>query len=331
MKINIFIRKKILSNQNSVERFANELKKNLNLKPHIINIIKCPVASKGLIKRIYLIIWAYFNQGDVNHILGDINFISLLMNRNKTINTFLDCRLLSEFNGFKKLIYKFFWFIFPIKNSIHNTFISNFTRLEIEKVLKKKISNSSVIPVPLVKNLDFKININKKKKILIVGTLHHKNINNMIKSLINLNVDLTIVGELKEYLKDLCKKKGIKFKNYVNISDNKIKSLYKNNDILLMVSMYEGFGMPIIEAQASGMAVITSNREPMISVVGKKGLIVNPNKPKEISKMVKKLSKNKKFYLENIKYGKKNSKNFRSEIICKKYRELYMRLLLNEN
>ena len=57
-----------------------------------------------------------------------------------------------------------------------------------------------------------------------------------------------------------------------------------------MVSKYEGFGMPIIEAQASGTAVITSDIEPMKTVIGKNGLIVNPNKPKEIKKENKKVN-----------------------------------------
>ena len=45
--------------------------------------------SKGIINRIY-VIWAVFNQGDVNHITGDINFISLLLSKKKTINTILN-------------------------------------------------------------------------------------------------------------------------------------------------------------------------------------------------------------------------------------------------
>ena len=40
-----------------------------------------------------------------------------------------------------------------------------------------------------------------------------------------------------------------------------------------MVSKYEGFGMPIIEAQSSGTVVITSNIEPMKSIIGEKGLL----------------------------------------------------------
>ena len=131
------------------------------------------MTSKGILSRIYLVLWSFFNQGDVNHILGDINFISILMNK-KTINTFLDCRLINEFSGLKKIIYKWFWFNLPIDNSAYNTFISKFTLFQIQKILKK-IYNSEVIPVPLVDKFNFKINL-RKKKILIIGTLKHKNL-----------------------------------------------------------------------------------------------------------------------------------------------------------
>ena len=93
MRVNVFIRKRTSNFQNSIERFAKELKKNSSYKNIDINIIECPVESKGFINRLYLIVWASFLQGDINHILGDINYINLLMNKKKTISTYLDCRL----------------------------------------------------------------------------------------------------------------------------------------------------------------------------------------------------------------------------------------------
>ena len=196
--VNIFIRKKSLSNHHSVERFANTLKVIKYKKEFKINILKCPVSSKGFFKRLYLVFWSYFNQGDINHILGDVNFISILMDKKKTINTFLDCRLLDKFAGLKLIVYKYLWFKIPIIISKKITYISNFTKTSIEKKLKIKNKNSEVIPVPLVKNLKFQVNENKKKKILIVGTSENKNIKNMILSLKNLNISLTIIGKIKK-------------------------------------------------------------------------------------------------------------------------------------
>ena len=98
-----------------------------------------------------------------------------------------------------------------------------------------------------------------------------------------------------------------------------------------MVSNYEGFGMPIIEAQASGMAVITSNLEPMRSVAGKYGLLVNPNKPQEIKKIIKKLISNKNFFLKIARKGKYNSSKYAGNLVNKKYENLYLKILKDEN
>ena len=326
-EVKIFIRKKAETHHNSIERFAISLKNLSNNKNLRVRVIKCPVISKGFLKRLYLIVWSFFNQGDVNHILGDINFISILMNKNKTINTFLDCRLLNEFTGFKRWVYKLFWFQLPLATTKYNTFISKFTMLQIQKNINKKINKVEIIPVPLVDNFSFKINNNKKKKILILGTLRHKNIKNMLLGIRNLNIDLTIVGMLDEKLKLLCKKNNILLNNFVSVSNRKIKELLKENDVLLMVSKYEGFGMPIIEAQSSGMAVITSNLEPMKSVAGKHGLFVNPNRPQEIKKILKKLLSNKDYFLKNVIHGKHNSSKYGSNFINKKYQKLYLKIL----
>ena len=84
MRVNVFIRKRASNFQNSIERFAKEIKNSPNKKIDI-NIVECPVESKGLINRLYLIIWASFLQADINHILGDINYINLLMNKKKQL------------------------------------------------------------------------------------------------------------------------------------------------------------------------------------------------------------------------------------------------------
>ena len=325
-KIHIFIRKKANNHQHSVERFAEVLKKNHKDKNLNIEIVKWPVISKGLFRRLYLICWAYFNQGDVNHILGDINYISIFMTKNKTINTFLDCRLLDCFVRAKKFIYKLIWFELPIKNSRIITFISKFTKLQIEKKLNFKVKNSEVIPVPLTDNLLFRVNNNKIKNILIIGTSKHKNVKNMIIGIKDLDVNLTIIGELDHKIKLFCKSNKIYYKNLIDIGKNKMKKILAQNDILLMVSKYEGFGMPIIEAQASGLVVITSDVEPMKSVVGKDGLIVNYNNPIEITKKIQKLLKDKDYFLKILKKGKDNSKKYDYKIINDYYHKLYNRI-----
>lgn len=328
--VHIFIRKKNSVFHQSIERFVTQLKTNINHKEINIKILECPLASVGFFNRVYLIFWAYFNQGDVNHICGDVNYISLFLSKKKTINTFLDCRLLSEFIGIKKIIYKLFWFYMPIHKSSINTCISNFTKNEIKKNFKKKENiNFKVLPVPLVQKYSSNIN-HKIKKILIIGTEKHKNIENSLKALSGLNISLIIVGKLNKNCRDLIKVSNINYKNYINISNKKLNKIYKTCNILLMPSTYEGFGMPIIEAQISSMPVITSNKQPMKNLAGKNALKVNPNKIFEIRKAVKKLINNDRYFYKLSRQGIINALKYESKLVNKVYLNLYLKILNND-
>ena len=92
------------------------------------------------------VIWAFFNQGDVNHITGDINFISLFLSKKKTINTILDHDSLNRLKGIKWLVYYIFWVIILLKSS-YLISISHKTKKEILKytnIDKNKIIVSGI-------------------------------------------------------------------------------------------------------------------------------------------------------------------------------------------
>jgi len=62
--------------------------------------------SQGLYKRLYIIVQSCFHQADVNHITGDIHFVSYLMKKKKTILTIHDCVALIFTYGFQKNKFK---------------------------------------------------------------------------------------------------------------------------------------------------------------------------------------------------------------------------------
>ena len=158
-KISIFLRKPIDGFHYSIEGYYRELfdfKKNSEYE---YNLKICPLHSKGIFNRIILVIWAFFNQGDINHICGDINFISFFLNKKKTINTFLDTYSMYRLKGIKREIYKFFWIKIPVYKSNFIISISKKTENEIKKYLKFK-KKSYVIEICAKKI--FKKNIKKK-------------------------------------------------------------------------------------------------------------------------------------------------------------------------
>ena len=66
------------------------------------------------------------------------------------------------------------------------------------------------------------------------------------------------------------------------VDDSIMPSLYSAASLLVFPSLYEGFGLPIIEAMACGCPVITSNISSMPEAAGKAGLLVDPNDPQDL-------------------------------------------------
>ena len=320
------MRKPITGRNFSTENFYYNLFKNFKHKKIEIKFKICPLVSKGILNRIYLCIWAFFNQGNINHICGDINFISIFMSKKKTVNTFLDFYSMQRLKSLKKLIYKIFWIKIPFLKSESVITISNNTLRELNNYIdikgKKKIH---VIGISVSNNFKKKLKkkISKTPKILVVGTSINKNIFNIIISLKNIYCKLIVVGQLNDQIINELNLNNIKYRNLVSINTKKLIDEYYKSDMLLFPSSYEGFGVPILEAQTIGRPVITSNLEPMISIAGEGAFFVNPKKPKEISEAIKTIIKNEKLRLSKIKKGFINVKRFKNSIILNEHLKVY--------
>ena len=119
----------------------------------------------------------------------------------------------------------------------------------------------------------------------------------------------------------------ISYKNLFSISKSKLIKEYINCDILLFASNYEGFGMPILEAQSIGRPIITSKFEPMKTVAGNAALFVNPKKISEISDSLDRLLKNQNLRNSLVKKGFDNIKRYKKEVILKKHLKVYNKVI----
>ncbi len=90
------------------------------------------------------------------------------------------------------------------------------------------------------------------------------------------------------------------------ISHDEKKHLFSNADIFLFPSFYEGFGMPILEAQSFGVPVVTSENSSTKEVGSDGALYVDPNNADDIAKAVFLILSDREKREEIIKNGRKN-------------------------
>ena len=112
---------------------------------------------------------------------------------------------------------------------------------------------------------------------------------------------------------------NIDYANFTYLSDEEVFEQYKECDMLSFVSTYEGFGMPIVEANTVGRPVITSNLLSMPEVAGDAALIVNPYNIDEIRNGILKII-NDDIYRNNLIHnGYENVKRFNLNDIAEQY------------
>ena len=94
------------------------------------------------------------------------------------------------------------------------------------------------------------------------------------------------------------------------VSSEELSLLYSAAEVLLYPSLYEGFGLPILEAMGTGVPVITANVSSMPEIGGEAAVYVDPENLEDIEKKLKQLMEDKKLREELVKKGFEQAKKF---------------------
>jgi len=208
--------------------------------------------------------------------------------------------------------------------------VSNSTKediIKLDKKLKKKISviseGCSFEFSQICKNID-------QKFILFVGTIEpRKNLYRLLHAYSSLSSDLikdyriVIIGgkgwgkqDIYKYAQKLNILNRIELLGYVK--DEVLIDYYMKATILAIPSLYEGFGLPIIEAMSAGLPVLTSNNSSMSEIIQDAGVVVDPLDVSSIRDGLEKLLTDEKLR-ENLSYsGLKRSRDFDWSLSAKK-------------
>lgn len=163
--------------------------------------------------------------------------------------------------------------------------------------------------------------------ILQIGAKENKNLPNLIEAIASLRCRLLIVGQMTEQVKQLLNDNCICYENYVNISNNQIQNMYRRCDLITLISKFEGFGLPILEGNAAGKPVITSNISSMPEVAGNAAVLVNPDDVSAIRAAINSVIQSSELRNDLIKKGRENIRRFAPETVAAQYVELYRRVI----
>lgn len=232
-------------------------------------------------------------------------------------------------------IYLFLEYYLAAKKARNITTFSEYSKKDIIKILNVKPDKISVIPLAasnkFIKNINNKeiavtlkkYNITKPFILCTPGSfLPRKNVNDLLIATSSLpkikrdNLQIVLVGNNKglhyknllSSVKKLNLKKNVTFTGYIKAESKDLINLYSSALLFVYPSLYEGFGLPPLEAMRVGIPVIVYNRTSLPEVVNNAGLIVNNSSELKLS--ILQILNNQKLRSLLVKKGLQRAKKF---------------------
>ena len=222
----------------------------------------------------------------------------------------------------------------------HIISISESTKMDMMKIFDIEESKISVIhhgvDSSLFEDIPGNLKISEKPYLLYVGTRGgYKNFNGFLKavassSLLMKNFDLIAVGDEFTLTEN-------KFISSLGFNDNQVRQVphltdfhlaqfYSNASAFVFPSLYEGFGLPPLEAMSAGCPVISSNTSSMPEVVRNAAIYFNPYDTEEMCNAIEKVVFSEDLKKQLILLGYENIKSFSLNKCASKTREVYSKL-----
>jgi len=165
--------------------------------------------------------------------------------------------------------------------------------------------------------------ISATPRILHIGVTPNKNLERVAQALQGIACTLVVIGPLSPSQKAILSAHGVACENHFNLSRAELLTQYQRADMLLFASTYEGFGLPIIEAQAVGRPVITSDLCSMPEAAGGAACLVDPYDVAAIRQAVLRVMEDHEYRDDLIARGLVNVERFRASKVAAQYAQLY--------
>ncbi|TDX00068.1 glycosyltransferase [Dinghuibacter silviterrae] len=274
-----------------------------------------------------LFVWRHRDRKGINHITGDIHYCVVALIGCKSVLTVHDLSAChGSKNRLKKWLLEVIWFKIPVALASRVVCISEHTRKDLMVLTGRgdieMIYNAVdpiYVPAPRVFNMS-------RPVVLQVGAAWNKNFENTVRALSSLPCTLVVVGTLSDDQFRLLHQSGIPYSVKNGLSEEGMLSEYYNCDIVSFCSVFEGFGMPIIEGNAVGRCVVTSDRAPMSEVAAQGACLVDPENISSMTAGYKRVMNDSHYREKLVESGFENVARYDAGKIASAYLAIYSTL-----
>jgi glycosyltransferase involved in cell wall biosynthesis len=263
--------------------------------------------------------------GRVNHVLGDVHYLTWFLPRRGTILTVHDCVSLERLRGARRRLLWLAWYWLPLQRAEHVSVVSEYTRRELLRWVPSPRAQLRVIPPPVPRGFERSPAgpRGERLRLLQIGTAENKNLLRVLDACQGLPVRLVIVGALDRSTRARLDVLGLDFENLVELDAAALAREYRACDALIFASTYEGFGLPILEAQRVGRPVITSRVCSMPEASGGAACLVDPFDVADIRRGIRRVLDDVSYCAELVERGFDNADRHAPERVAAAYAELY--------
>ncbi|GAB3789790.1 glycosyltransferase family 1 protein [Spirosoma horti] len=289
--------------------------------------VRLPYVSRGLRTVWQNLRFARQLTADLFHITGDVHYVTLALPASRTILTIHDCFLLTNNRRrpVRYLIFWLLWYYLPIRRAGVVTAVSEKTRQELIRYVGRIAHKVHVVPNGYDPLFTYRPNafMHQPPRLLQLGTARHKNVARLIAAIEGIPCMLLIVGSLTDKLMAELEQRQIQYRQYIDLSKEQIAELYHESDIVTFISTREGFGLPILEANAVGRVVITAHVSPMRELAADAAHLVDPTDIAAIRTGIERLIQDDSYRQTLIEAGLKNAQQYTISLAAKRYKALY--------